>query len=121
MKTVFILTIVLFASPAFAQSRDCDIQIQILEDKYMFGHAVKLDSQDEIKKATVNFTSENMEVMLSLEGQNYLITVINEDCQAYCSKAKRVRQLNSGDEKLVKNLFKTREKEILEQIRACSI
>jgi hypothetical protein len=121
MKTTLILTIALFVSRTFVQAQECDIQIQILEDKYMYGQAVKLDSGEELKKTTVTFTSENMEVMLSLEGQNYLISVINEDCQAYCTKAKRVRQLNSGDEKLVINLFKTREKEILEQIRACSI
>lgn len=121
MKKTLILTIILCISSYVAQAQECNIQIQILEDKYMYGHAVKLDSGEELKNTTVNFNSENMEVMLSLEGSNYLISVINEDCQAYCSKAKRVRQLNSGDEKLVKNLFKSREKEILEQIKSCKI
>ena len=56
---------------------------------------------------------------MPVNGQNYLIRVTNQDCQAYCSKAKRVRQLHSGDEKLVKNLFKDKKEEILAQIREC--
>ena len=85
----------------------------------MFGQAIKMDSNQTVKKIEVNFTSEVMEVVIPVEGQNYLIKVTNQDCQAYCSKAKRVRQLHSGDEKLVKNLFKDKKEEILAQIREC--
>jgi hypothetical protein len=67
----------------------------------------------------VNFTSEYLEVVMPINEGNYLIRVNNEACQAYCSRDKRVRQLHSGDEKLVRNLFKAKEQNILGQIRAC--
>ncbi|MCK5470843.1 MAG: hypothetical protein KAI99_20110, partial [Cyclobacteriaceae bacterium] len=95
---------------SIAKAQSCDIQIKILEDKYMFGQATKMDNDQPVKKMEVNFTSEVMEVVVLVNGQNYLINVINQDCQAYCTRAKRVRQLHSGDEKLVRNLFKDKRK-----------
>ena len=102
-----------------ASAQQCDIQIQVLEGKNMFGHAEKINGEKLLKKMEVNFTSELMEVKMPVDGQNYLIKVVNENCQAYCSRAKRVRQLHSGDEKLVRNLFKQKNEEISNQIRAC--
>ena len=110
---------VFICSLSIAKAQSCDIQIKILEGKYMFGQAIKMNSNQLVKKIEVDFTSEVMEVVMPVNGQNYLIRVTNQDCQAYCSKAKRVRQLHSGDEKLVKNLFKDKKEEILAQIREC--
>ena len=121
MKRLFILTTVLISVVSLAKAQECDIQIQILENKYMFGLATKMVGSETVKKMEVKFTSELMEVVIPVDGQNYLIKVINQDCQAYCSKAKRVRQLHSGDEKLVRNLFKDKQEDILAQIRECEI
>ena len=101
--------------------RACDIKIQILEDKYMFGQAELLTNSPAVKKMEITFGKEFMEVILPVEGQNYLVKVVNEDCQAYCSRAKRVRQLHSGDEKLVRNLFKDKHDNIASQIKACQL
>ena len=121
MKQFFILSTVLICFVSTAKAQECNIQIQILENKYMFGQASTMDDKEAVKKMEVNFTSQVMEVVLPVDGQNYLIKVVNQDCQAYCTKAKRVRQLHSGDEKLVKNLFKDKQEDILAQIRACEI
>jgi hypothetical protein len=119
MKKSFIVTTLFFYSFLIANAQTCDIQIKILEDKYMFGHATKISSDQLSKKLGVNFNDEFMEIVLPVDGQNYLIKVINQNCQAYCTREKRVRQLHSGDEKLVKNLFKKKNEEIIAQIREC--
>lgn len=121
MKKIFLLTVVFIYFLSIAKAQSCDIEIKILEGRYMFGKAVKMNSNKTVKKMEVDFTSEVMEVVMPVDGQNYLITVINQDCQAYCTKAKRVRQLHSGDEKLVINLFKDKKEEILAQVRECEI
>jgi len=118
-KVILSAISILWAVNVYAQN--CDIQIQILDDKYMFGHVEKIDNSKTVKNLEVNFTSELMEVVMPVDGQNYLIKVVNEDCQAYCSRAKRVRQLHSGDEKLVRNLFKDKKEDILAQIKECKI
>ena len=124
-KTIKTMKLKLFLIAAFvmfslaAQSQSCDIQIQILENKYMFGQAEKIDNSEKIKKMEVTFNSEFMEVVMPVDNQNYLVKVVNQDCQAYCSRAKRVRQLHSGDEKLVRNLFKDKYDDIVAQIQEC--
>jgi len=121
MKYTIILStaIILFVNIAHAQK--CTIQVQILDDKYMFGQAEKLNEGQPVKKMEVHFTNEFMEVIMSIDGQNYQIKVVNENCQAYCTREKRVRQLNSGDEKLVRNLFKDKQDDILKQIKSCKL
>ena len=119
MKKTTLLTIVLLITIYLAKAQECDIQIEILEDRYMFGQASVLNDDPPVKKIEVNFTSEFMEVVMPMDGKNYLIKVVNEACQAYCSRAKRVRQLHSGDEKLVKNLFKSKSDDIQFQIKEC--
>ena len=104
---------------SIVKAQSCDIQIKILEGRYMFGKAVKIDSNQAAEKMEVDFTSEVMKVVMPVGDQHYLITVVNQNCQAYCTKAKRVRQLHSGDEMLVINLFKDKKEEILAQIREC--
>ena len=121
MKKTLILTVVFISLLSFAKAQECSIQIQILEDKYMFGHATKIKSDESNKKVEVDFNSEFMEVVLPVDGQDYLIKVVNEDCQAFCTREKRVRQLHSGDEKLVRNLFKTKQDDIIAQIRECKL
>ena len=107
----------LFCHSANAQA--CDIQIKILEDKYMFGIVEKLQGQAPVRKMQVTFSAEYMEVIMPVDGENYLIRVVNENCRAYCSRAKRIRQLHSGDEKLVRNLFEDKQEDILSQIKSC--
>lgn len=115
----FAIILILFVL-GHAKAQQCDIKIQILEGKNMFGHVEKINGEKPIKKMEVNFTDELMKVKMSVDGQNYLIKVVNENCQAYCSRDKRVRQLHSGDEKLVRNLFKEKHDDIATQIRACA-
>lgn len=119
MKKTILLTIAFLTIINLVKAQECDIQIEILEDRYMFGKAFILNDKAPVKKIEVSFTSEFMEVVLPMDGKNYLIKVVNEACQAYCSRAKRVRQLHSGDEKLVKNLFKDKKEEIEGQIQEC--
>lgn len=119
MKKAFIVTTIFIYSFSLAKGQNCDIKIKILEDKFMFGQVSKMDNKISVKKMAVSFNDEFMEVVFPTDGQNYLIKVINQNCQAYCTRAKRIRQLNSGDEKLVKNLFKDKQEDILAQIREC--
>ena len=121
MKKVMLLIPVIISFASLVKAQQCDIQIQILEDKYMFGEATRLPENVDVKKTEVDFNSDFMEVILSVDGNNYLIKVVNQDCQAYCTREKRVRQLHSGDEKLVRNLFKDREDEIVAQIKSCNL
>ena len=120
MKLKLILTAVIVIATTSLRAQSCDIQIQILEDRYMFGEAQKMENSEPVKKMQVNFSEEFMEVVMPVEGQNYLIKVINQNCQAYCTRAKRVRQLHSGDEKLVRNLFKDKQEDIINQIKSCN-
>ena len=121
MKKVFIIASLLIYSALLAEAQNCDLQIEILQDKYMFGQVTKMSPDATVKKMEVNFDNEFMEVVLPVDGQNYLIKVVNQNCQAYCTRQKRVRQLHSGDEKLIRNLFKDKEADILAQIRECKI
>lgn len=119
MKKAFVVATIFFYSFIIAQAQDCDIQIEILKDKYMFGQATKMDNNQTVKKMVVTFNNEFMEILLPVDGENYLIKVVNENCQAFCTREKRIRQLHSGDEKLVRNLFKDKKEDILAQIREC--
>jgi hypothetical protein len=119
MKKLHLILLYTIISSVSAKAQECDIQIQVLEDRYMFGTATKLTDNTPLKKMEVDFTSEYMEVLLPVEGEKYLIKVVNEACQAYCSREKRVRQLHSGDEKLVRNLLKDKMDDILEQLKSC--
>ncbi len=119
-KIILFITFIMFlGSLAYAQG--CDIQIEILKNRYMFGQATKLEETHSHKKIVVTFSEEFMEVVIPLEDEYYLIKVVNEACQAFCTREKRVRQLHSGDEKLVKNLFKDKSGDLLKQIQDCSI
>lgn len=119
MKKACIVTTLIFYSFLTAKSQNCDIQIEILKDKFMFGQATKMNTSQKVKKMEVTFNNEFMEIVLPVDGENYLIKVINENCQAFCTREKRVRQLHSGDEKLVKNLFKDKKEDIFAQVREC--
>lgn len=119
MKKIHLILLFSIISTLSAKALECNIQIQVLEDRYMFGTATKLNTDPSIKKLVVNFTSEYMGITLPVEGENYLVKVVNESCQAYCSREKRVRQLHSGDEKLVRNLLKDKMDDILEQLKSC--
>lgn len=119
MKKILLPLAFLLVLSSLSKAQECDIEIQILQDKYMFGKAEKLQAGDPVKKMQVTFSSDFMEVVMPAKDGNYLIKVVNENCQAYCSRAKRVRQLHSGDEKLVRNLFKEKQDDILSQIKSC--
>ena len=57
MKQFFILSTVLICFVSTAKAQECNIQIQILENKYMFGQASTMDDKEAVKKMEVNFTS----------------------------------------------------------------
>lgn len=119
MKKVFKIIPIFILLINIAQAQNCNIEIEVLDGKYMFGEVTKMKNTNIVKKMEVQFSSEVMEVILQVEGQNYLIKVINQNCQAYCSKSKRIRQLHSGDEKIVMNLFADKHDDIVAQIKAC--
>ena len=104
--------------PLSAFSQNCDITIEILPEQYMFGTVSEVSN--EVSKTQVEFKDDVMKVLLPLNGKFYKIIVLNENCQAYCKRQKRVRQLNSGDEKLVRNLLSAREEDIIKQIKKCT-
>jgi len=110
---LFILT--LFSSQSYSQS--CDVKIEILPEQYMYGTVSEI--KDEVRKIDVEFKDDVMEVFMPLNGKNYMLKVINENCRAYCKKQKRIRQLHSGDERLVKNLINSRKEDILSQLKRC--
>lgn len=117
---VFLLLANLIAlSLASFTEKKCDIQIEILPDRFMFGELVDTKKALDKDKLEVNFMSDVMVIDLVHEGKVYKIEVVNENCQAYCKKAKRVRQLHSGDEKLVINLVKDRKDDIIQQLMMC--
>lgn len=107
----------LLASPSKAQT--CDIQIEILPGRYMFAEATKISTDKELNDLQITFSDEFMEVLMPDAGEHYQIRVINHNCQAYCTQEKRVRQLNSGDESIVRNLFTEKKNDILAQIHQC--
>lgn len=117
MKRIFFLAVVFSLLLTNAFSQECEIKIEILPEQYM--HGMIKETSQEVKNIDVEFTAEVMEALIVLDGKSYVLTVVNDNCQAYCKKQKRVRQLHSGDEKLVKNLLKDREKELIQQIKAC--
>ena len=119
MKNLILLAILAAICTGKTFAQDCEIKVEVLPDQFMNGKITSLS--DEVKNIQVTFFAEVMEVKLPLEGKNYKFSVPNENCQAYCKRDKRVRQLNSGDEKLVKNLIKIREEDILAQLRECDL
>ncbi len=54
----------------------------------MYGLAEKISDMQHAKKMEISFTSEYIMVILPLDGQNYMIHVVNQDGQTYCTKAK---------------------------------
>ncbi|GEM_PF-3152138 len=117
MKHIGILVFLFVSMISNSYSQNCDIQIEILPEQYMFGTAKEV--KEEVKKIDVQFKENTMEVFLPIDGKGYLLSVLNENCKAYCKRQKRVRQLHSGDEKLVKNLIKGRESDIARQLKSC--
>lgn len=118
MKRFSIFMLVLLSASQLSRAQ-CNVQIEIMKGRFMVGEATLLDTKTPSKKIEVKFSTNFMKVIVPADGQNYQIMVENHDCKAYCTKAKRVRQLNSGDEKLVKNLFKQKQSDILQQINTC--
>ena len=121
MKNLILIFTIIIFSNSFAFAQKCNIKIEILPEQYMQGTA-KTVSEATAKngKIQVNFTEDIMEISMPMNGQNYLIEIQNDNCQAYCKKQKRVRQLHSGDEKLVINLIKERQEDLVAQLKSCS-
>jgi len=119
-QIIFSATAIIFFH-AFVQAQSCDIKIEILPDQYMYGTASTGDVEVPKNKVLVDFGEELMLVQLTEDGVNYRIEVLNENCQAYCKRHKRVRQLHSGDEKLVINLINQRRPDIMGQLAGCGL
>lgn len=121
MIKLFLATASAFLIFFKVNAQTCDISIEILPEKYMYGSAAESNESRVVDDIMVDFGDEVMKIIVPLKGKNYKIEVLNDNCQAYCKKAKRVRQLHSGDEKLVINLINQRKEDIISQIEECGI
>ncbi len=101
----------------FSNNDDCNFKVLIVKDRYLFGKAYL--KQDRLKKMKVKFTSTVVKVNVPYREQSILLEIENSNCRAYCPRVKRVRQLNSGDKKLLIRLLKKRKKSLLDQLSAC--
>jgi len=117
---IFLFAFVSIWPPALAVD-NCNIEIMILPERYMSGTITETNNVKNNKNTHVVFSNTDMKIMFRNKEKAYIITVLNQDCQAYCRKQKRIRQLHSGDEAIVINLIKQRKDEILRQYQDCSM
>ncbi len=76
-------------------------------------------SEEDLKKVKVIFDEDLVSVYVPQAKGSILLNIENSNCEAYCSKVKRVRQLNKGDEKLLRNLIDREMLSIVSQAKAC--
>lgn len=97
---------------------ECNFKLVIVKDRYLFGKAYL--REENIKRMKVKFTSSVVNVRVPYGKKMILLAIQNTNCRAYCPRAKRIRQLNSGDERLLIKLLKKRKKSLLNQLGACN-
>lgn len=117
---ILLITIILTGySQNFSPSdNSCDFKVTIVKDRYLFGKAFL--QQEGVRRIKVNFTSKLVNVWVPFRKKSILLAIENSNCQAYCPRVKRVRQLHSGDERLLIKLLKRRKKSLMNQLSACS-
>ncbi|OJJ16837.1 hypothetical protein BKI52_33575 [marine bacterium AO1-C] len=103
---------------SFASSNDCNFKVLIVKDRYLFGKAYL--KEEKLKRMKVKFTATVVNVNVPFREKSILLVIENSNCRAYCPRVKRVRQLNSGDRKLLIKLLKKRKKSLLNQLSACN-
>lgn len=120
------LTIALFSlisvsgySQQVLSTQDCDFKVMIIKDRYLFGKAFL--QNEKIRKTKVDFSSTLVKVWVPYGEKSVLLAIKNTNCRAYCSRAKRIRQLHSGDERLLIKLLRKRKKSLLNQLKACNL
>lgn len=116
-KHALFLLFFIFSSPAvFAQSKPVPINIEVIEDQYLKGLCKLLNENK--TKTQVDFSAKKVSVRMPINNKMVLMEFLNTDCKAYCPKAKRVRQLHKGDEKLLRNVLKKNTDVIVKQLEA---
>jgi len=121
LLSVFILSVTVSLSSQaqnFASANDCKFKVLIVKDRYLFGKAYL--KEEKLKKMKVKFTATVVNVNVPYREKSILLVIENSNCRAYCPRVKRVRQLNSGDKRLLLKLLKKRKQSLLNQLSACS-
>ncbi|WP_157630037.1 hypothetical protein [Thermonema rossianum] len=98
---------------------DCYINIEVAPDRYMRGKAYEIGQAS--RKIRVEFTKSFVKVVLPKGDRSIFLAIENTDCKAYCPKAKRIRQLKPGDERLLIHLLRAQEKQLIAQLENCGI
>lgn len=98
---------------------DCYINIEVAPDRYMRGKAYEIGRAS--RKIRVEFTKSFVKVILPKGERSIFLAIENTDCKAYCPRAKRIRQLKPGDERLLINLLRAQEKQLIAQLENCGI
>jgi len=102
---------------SFSSSDDCNFKVLIVKDRYLFGKAYL--KEEKLKRMKVKFTATVVNVDVPFREKSILLVIENSNCRAYCPRVKRVRQLNSGDRRLLIKLLKKRKQSLLDQLSAC--
>ena len=102
----------------FEAATNCKFKVLIVKDRYLFGKAVL--QQERVRRTKVKFTASVVKVQVPYREKSILLLIENTNCRAYCPRVKRVRQLHSGDKRLLVKLLKKRKKSLLNQLSACN-
>ncbi|WP_299454376.1 hypothetical protein [uncultured Microscilla sp.] len=122
-KLFFVLVVLAVANTAgYSQellaTKDCDFKVMIVKGRYLFGKAFL--KNEKIRRTKVKFTDKLVKVRVPYGKKSMLLAIENTNCRAYCPRAKRIRQLHSGDERLLIRLLKKRKKSLVTQLKACN-
>lgn len=101
-----------------AQSKS-PFQVEVVDNLYLRGLAQV--SSEGAKKVRVAFSPEIVKVLIPHKDQSIVLEILNTDCEAYCPKVKRVRQLNPGDEQLLRNIINKQKDQIFRQLKASGV
>lgn len=122
MKVIFIfclLSLGLYTfSPLKAQSKS-PFQVEVVDNLYLLGLAQV--TTEVAKKVQVKFATDVVRVQIPNGSQSILLEILNTDCQAYCPKVKRVRQLYPGDEQLLRNIINKQKNLIFTQLQKSGV
>ncbi|EAY27347.1 hypothetical protein [Microscilla marina] len=123
-KKLFFVLVVLAVTNTVGHSQelltteDCDFKVMIVKDRYLFGKAFL--KNEKIRRTSVKFTAKLVKIKVPYGKKSMLLAIKNTNCRAYCPRAKRIRQLHSGDERLLIRLLKKRKKSLLNQLNDCN-
>lgn len=115
---IIILTFTVSYCQQLLSAGDCSFKVTIVKDRYLFGKAYL--QEEGVKRIKVNFTPSVVNVFVPYQDKAILLAIENSNCRAYCPRVKRVRQLHSGDKRLLIKLLKQRKKSLMDQLSSCS-